>query len=271
MIKPTHHPHYDDRAALRVSGVSVQYESTLALDNIDFHLKRGSQTAVVGPNGAGKSTLFKVIVGLEKAAGGKVHIYGSEPGKHICIGYIPQRNQVDWDFPVTVYDVVMMGRVGKLGFFKLPGSDDKRLVDEALKLVKMDKYSDRSIKQLSGGQQQRVFIARALAQEAELLLMDEPLAGLDSRSHDEIIRIIKKLEERNVTCLISLHDLSLVNENFKQVMLLNQKIIAFGKPEEVLDRESLANAYGGHLHMIESGGGVYALEDTCVDKGRKNH
>jgi len=211
--------------------------------------------------------LFKVVVGLHKKSSGKVHVFGSEPGGHICIGYVPQRTQVDWDFPVTVYDVVMMGRFGKLGLFKRPGKKDKKIVDQALELVEMQHLSSKRINQLSGGQQQRVFIARALAQETGLLLMDEPLTGLDSNAQKKIIEIIERLGKQGVTILVSLHDLSLVENHFDKVLLINKKLVAFGKPEEVLSQELLREAYGSHLHIIKTEKSIIALEDTCVDKG----
>lgn len=175
ILKPLlfkHLPHDHSDVSLRLENLSVRYDRVSALEHIDLTAMPGERIAVIGPNGAGKSTLFKAIVGLEKPSEGKVHIYGHAPYGHICIGYVPQRSAVDWDFPVTVYDVVMMGRAGKLGMFRYPGAQDKKMVMNALELVQMERFATRQIRELSGGQQQRVFIARALAQEAELLLMD---------------------------------------------------------------------------------------------------
>jgi manganese/iron transport system ATP-binding protein len=186
--------------------------------------------AVVGPNGAGKSTLFKLIAGVLPSSSGQVTVYGSQPGGHICIAYVPQRSQVDWSFPVSVADVVMMGRVGKLGLFRRPGRKDWDYVHESLAVVGMGDLAGRQIGELSGGQQQRVFIARALAQEAELMLMDEPLTGLDVPSQQDIFEVLAALRARGVTVMIATHDLNLAAERFDRVMLLNRRLLGLGRP-----------------------------------------
>jgi ABC-type Mn2+/Zn2+ transport system ATPase subunit len=192
-----------------------------------------------------------------------VQVFGNDPGGHICIAYVPQRNRVDWSFPVTVADVVMMGRVGQLGLFRNPKTSDWDLVHEALAVVRMPHLAQRQIGQLSGGQQQRMFIARALAQEAELMLMDEPLTGLDINSQEEVFGILNRLQQEGVTVLVSLHDLKMAAERFDRVMLLNHKMLAIGTPEEVLTPENLVPAYGGHLHLVPTEEGALALGDTC--------
>ena len=257
------HPHQSDAPILRAEGLGVRYESGPALEDADFEVNLGERLAVVGPNGAGKSTLLKVIAGVLTPTEGAVQIFGNEPGGHICIAYVPQRNQVDWSFPVTVADVVMMGRVGQLGLFRNPKASDWELVNDAMDVVRMTHLAKRQISQLSGGQQQRMFIARALAQEAELMLMDEPLTGLDINSQEEVFSILDRLQQQNVTVLVSLHDLKMAAQRFDRVMLLNHKMLGIGTPEDVLTPENLTAAYGGHLHLVPTEEGALALGDTC--------
>jgi manganese/iron transport system ATP-binding protein len=257
------HAHQSDAPMLRAVDLGVRYESGTALEKATFELNLGERLAVVGPNGAGKSTLLKVIAGVLAPTEGHVQIFGNEPGGHICIAYVPQRNQVDWSFPVTVADVVMMGRVGQLGLFRNPKPSDWELINQALEVVRMTHLAKRQISQLSGGQQQRMFIARALAQEAELMLMDEPLTGLDINSQEEVFGILDRLQEQRVTVLVSLHDLKIAAQKFDRVMLLNHEMLAIGTPENVLNPENLIPAYGGHLHLFPTENGTLALGDTC--------
>ncbi len=256
-------PHDDESPILSAEGLSLRYESGAALEGVTFELRAGDRLAVVGPNGAGKSTLFKIIAGVLPPTEGHVYIFGNAPRGHICIAYISQRSQVDWSFPVTVADVVMMGRVGQMGLFRNPKAGDWDLVHWALEVVGMKHLSKRQISQLSGGQQQRMFIARALAQEAELMLMDEPLTGLDVNSQEEVFCILDDLKERHVTVLVSLHDLKMAAQRFDQVMLLSQRMLGIGTPEGVLTPENLLAAYGGHLHLVPTEDGALALGDTC--------
>jgi manganese/iron transport system ATP-binding protein len=256
-------PHQSDVPILRADDLSLRYESGTALETVSFELQSGERLAVVGPNGAGKSTLLQIIAGVLTPSAGRVQIFGNEPGGHICIAYLPQRNQVDWRFPVTVADVVMMGRVGQLGLFRNPKTRDRELVDKALEIVRMTHLAKRQISQLSGGQQQRMFIARALAQEAELMLMDEPLTGLDINSQEEVFGILDRLQQENVTVLVTLHDLKVAAQKFDRVMLLNHAMLAIGIPADVLTSENLVPAYGGHLHLVSTEDGALALGDTC--------
>ena len=257
------HPHQSDAPILRAENLGVRYDSGIALENASFELNLGERLAVVGPNGAGKSTLLKVIAGVLSPTEGHVQIFGNEPGGHICIAYVPQRNQVDWSFPVSVADVVMMGRVGQLGLFRNPKASDWELVNDALEVVRLTHLAKRQISQLSGGQQQRMFIARALAQEAELMLMDEPLTGLDMNSQEEVFGILDKLKGQDVTVMVSLHDLKVAAQRFERVMLLNHQMLAIGNPDSVLNPDNLVAAYGGHLHLIPTEEGALALGDTC--------
>ena len=264
-----HHPHEAGAPILRAADLGVRYESGPALEGVSFELEVGERLAVVGPNGAGKSTLFKVIAGVMTPSDGKVHVYGHEPGGHICIAYLPQRSQVDWTFPVSVADVVMMGRVGKLKLFRHPRARDWEIVRNALDVVGMQDLAGRQIRELSGGQQQRMFIARALAQEAELMLMDEPLTGLDLNSQEGIFRILEDLRQSRVTVLVALHDLQMAADRFDRVMLLNVHLVSLGTPGEVFTSDNLMDAYGGHLRLIQTDDGVLALEDTCCGGGEE--
>jgi ABC-type Mn2+/Zn2+ transport system ATPase subunit len=258
--------HASDMPPLEISGVTYFYGNNKVLDNISLRVQPGERVAVIGPNGAGKSTLFKVIAGVLVPASGKVLLFGEQgPAEHICIAYLPQRTQVDWNFPVTVSDVVMMGRVGKLGLFHQPTHEDWRIVHRSLESVKLDDLAHRQISELSGGQQQRMFIARALAQEAQLILMDEPLNGLDTPSQQIIFEILDSLHKKGVVVMVATHDLDLAAEQFDNVLLINRHVIGYGKAAEVFSTPHLLEAYGGHMHMIESDGKFMALGDTCCD------
>jgi ABC-type Mn2+/Zn2+ transport system ATPase subunit len=245
----------------------VRYGRTTALYDLDLQVNRGDQVAVVGPNGAGKSTLFHVIAGIIKPASGQVRIGGSVPGKHICIGYVPQRNRIDWRFPVTVADVVMMGRVGQIGLLRWPQRHDKEIVQAALEQVGMAAFAKRQVGELSGGQQQRVFLARALAQEAELLLMDEPLSGLDAPSQEAILDVLGRLRQKDITVLVATHDLNQAAEHFPAILLLNRRLVAYGPPADVLTPERLMLAYGSQMHVVHTDHGNLLLTDSCCGGG----
>ena len=264
------HRHDPDAPILRAEALSVRYESGVALEGISFELTPGERLAIVGPNGAGKSTLIKVIAGIQTPTSGQIEIFGHDPDGHICVAYVPQRSQVDWQFPVTVADVAMMGRVGQLGLFRNPKSHDWDIVNKALEVVGMKDFAKRQIDQLSGGQQQRMFIARALAQEAELILMDEPMTGLDMPSQDEIFEILDRLQEENVTVLVSLHDLKMASERFDRILLLKKELLAMGPAAEALHPENLLKAYGEQLHLVSTEEGMLALDDACCD-GEHDH
>jgi len=265
----THTHHEPNQPILDVSHITVRYNGRVALDDITFHLHESERVAVVGPNGAGKSTLFKVVAGVLQPNSGDVNIYGSRPRGHVCIGYIPQRSQVDWNFPVTVADVVMMGRSAKLGPFNWPHKKDWEFVDHALETVDMTNLSTRQIGQLSGGQQQRMFIARALAQEAELMLMDEPLTGLDTPSQEGILDLLDRLKREKVTVMVATHDLDQAATHFDRIMLLNHGIVSFGQPGEVLHTDNLLKAYGGKLKPVD-GQNILNMDDCCGD-GEHDH
>ena len=264
-----HIHHQTNQPILDVSHLTVRYNGRLALEDITFHLHEGERIAIVGPNGAGKSTLIKAIAGVLQPQSGEVNIFGSRPRGHVCIGYIPQRSQVDWNFPVSVADVVMMGRSAKLGPFNWPHKKDWEVVHHALETVELSNLAKRQISQLSGGQQQRMFIARALAQEAELMLMDEPLTGLDTPSQEGILTLLDRLKREKVTVMVATHDLDQAANHFDRIMLLNHQIVAFGEPSEVLHTDNLLQAYGGRLKPVD---GLNILStDDCCDEGSDDH
>lgn len=243
-------------AAVEVRGLSVAYRRRPVLWDIDFSLPTGHLIGIVGPNGAGKSTLIKAILGLVPMGSGQVRILG-QPFPHrrargpAAIGYVPQRESVDWDFPTNVFDVVLMGRYGHIGLIRRPKAHDKEIAWKALRQVGMAEYADRQISQLSGGQQQRVFLARALAQEAEVYFMDEPFAGVDAATETAIIQLLATLREQGKTVIVVHHDLQTVSRFFDWVLLLNRRLIACGPTPEVFTLDNLQKAYGGRLNFFD--------------------
>jgi ABC-type Mn2+/Zn2+ transport system ATPase subunit len=224
---------------LRVDNLSVKYNGTSALLDVSFNVQPGERVAIVGPNGAGKSTLFKALVGLVHPARGRIETTGAR------FGYVTQRSSVDWAFPVTVHDVVMMGRIAQIGWLRWQRAKDRDVVQQCLRQVGMFAYAGRQIAELSGGQQQRVFIARALAQEANILLMDEPFSGVDAPSQEAILSLLNELHGQGVTVIVSTHDLNLAVERFDRLALLNRRMIAFGVPGQAVTPQTLTAAYGG--------------------------
>jgi manganese/iron transport system ATP-binding protein len=259
--------HQHEAPILDVQHLWARYETGVVLEDINFHLHTGERVALVGPNGAGKSTLFKVIAGVLPYQSGKVQVYGYGPSGHICIAYVPQRSQVDWSFPVNVSDVVMMGRIGRMGLLRWPKRKDWDFVRQALQDVGLLELANRQISELSGGQQQRMFIARSLAQEAELMLMDEPLSGLDLNSQEVIFEILEKLKQRSVTVIMATHDLEQAAARFDRIMLLNRRLIGFGSPQHVFQPEKLVAAYGGHLRLVDASQSLLAVTDSCCTDG----
>jgi len=265
-----HVHHNPDAPILETHKLTVCYDRRVALEDITFHLHAGERVAVVGPNGAGKSTLFKVVAGVLPPTSGEVKISGFGPRGHICIAYVPQRSQVDWLFPASVADVVMMGRIGQVGFFRWPRRSDWATVHAALEAVDMNALANRQIGELSGGQQQRTFLARALAQEAELVLMDEPLNGLDTPSQEAILFLLEKLRQKRITVMVATHDLEQAASHFDRVLLLNHRLIRFGPAQQVLSSENLRLAYGGHAHLIQGADGTTTVADSCCDGDEQN-
>ncbi len=266
--EPVHEP---KAPIVSVDQLTIKYGSALAVDQVTFALQQGDQVAVIGPNGAGKSTLFKAIAGILSPTTGFVQIGGSQPMQHICIAYIPQRSQIDWSFPVTVADAVLMGRVGRLGWLRRPRAEDRDFVQTCLRHVRMDGLANRRIDALSGGEQQRMFIARALAQEAEVMLMDEVMSACDVPSQEEIYRILAMLKEQQVTIMVSTHDLDDAAARYDQVMLLNRQLIGFGSATDVFTPEKLKQAYGGHLRLVQTAQGLMVLSDATCCGGGEGH
>jgi ABC-type Mn2+/Zn2+ transport system ATPase subunit len=259
-------PDHDPQApSIQVEGLSVRFNGSDVLYEVSFALGAGQRLAVVGPNGAGKTTLFRVLAGLLRPADGHVRIFGHGPGGDTCIAYVPQRSQLDLTFPVTAAEVVMMGRIREIGMLRWPGRADWRAVHQALERVGLTESAGRPIGELSGGQQQRVFLAQALAQEAELVLLDEPFTGLDFPSVESLFQILDELQASGVTEIISTHDLNLASERFAQVLLINRRLIAAGPPSQVLTQANLVAAYGGHIHRLPEGDGVLIVTDTCCE------
>lgn len=229
---------------VKVEDMTVAYSDKPVLWDIDLEIPKAVLMAIVGPNGSGKTTLIKSMMNLIKPISGSVLFNGEsykEHRKHI--GYVPQSESVDWDFPADVLDVVLMGRYGELGWFKRPGKRDKKLALEALEKVGMEAFVDRQISQLSGGQQQRVFLARALVQDADIYFMDEPFKGVDAKTEVAIIEILKELKNRGKTLIVVHHDLQTVEEYFDWVVLLNRQIIKAGPVKEIFTDENLNKTY----------------------------
>lgn len=242
--------------AIEVNDLTVAYYEKPVLWDIDLQVPQGILCAIVGPNGAGKSTLIKSILGIVKPTAGRIQVMGRpyRPQDKL-IAYVPQRGSVDWDFPTDVWDVVLMGRYGHLGWFRRPRKEDRERALEALEKVGMSDFRHRQISQLSGGQQQRVFLARALVQEAPITLLDEPFAGVDAVTERSIITLLKELRRQGRTVLCVHHDLQTLEEYFEWVTLLNVRRIAFGPVSEVLTQENLRRAYGGKAaFLVEKAG-----------------
>jgi ABC-type Mn2+/Zn2+ transport system ATPase subunit len=252
--------------ALRLVDISADYGHTKrALEAVSFAIAEGERAAVVGPNGAGKSTLFKVIVGLMPHLTGDVwvHEHSHHAGDCPSIGYVPQRDAVDWNFPVTVLDVALMGRVKEIGWFRRPTKQDRAAAWDALAQVGLAQLADRHISALSGGQQQRAFIARALTQRADVLLLDEPFSGVDVEAQAAIFEILDRLRAQRVTVLIATHDLEMATTRFDRLLLLNRRLYADGPARSALTPERLAAAYGGRLTFWQEGRPVTVAADEC--------
>ncbi len=243
------HPH---SAPLSIHDVTVAYHRKPVLWDVDYDAPAGKLIAIVGPNGAGKSTLLKAVLDLVPKAAGRVMIYGQPyRTQRRLVGYVPQRESVDWDFPVSALDVVAMGRYGHIGWFKPVTRSHKQAARDALARVGLADFARRQISQLSGGQQQRVFLARALVQDAQLYLMDEPFAGVDAATEKAIVQILHALRSGGRTVLVVHHDIQTVREYFDEVLLLNMRVVAHGPVEQVFTSDNLRKTYGGRLTLLE--------------------
>lgn len=248
-------------AHLSVDNITVSYNGHAALREVTFQVPYGTRVAVVGPNGAGKSTLFKALVGLLPLRQGRVLIHGLPLGHHLdCVAYVPQREEVDWQFPVTVADVVMMGRYGQLGWLKRPGKNDGAIVMRSLEQMGIANLARQPIGELSGGQQQRVFLARALAQEPHILLMDEPFTGVDATTQEATLALLDQLKAQCVTVMVSTHDLNLASTRFDEVLLINRRLIAHGNAAQVFTQDAVTQAFGTHALFME---GKVVVDACC--------
>src|SRR5687767_12655132 len=253
--------------AITVRDLTVAYREKPVLWDVDLDVPSGVLMAIVGPNGAGKTTLIKAIMGLIRAVAGTVSIYDMPYAEQRrLVGYVPQRGGVDWDFPTTVLDVVTMGLYGNLGWVRRPGRKERELANQALEKVGMKEYADRQISQLSGGQQQRVFLARALVQNAQIYLMDEPFQGVDATTERAIVTLLQELREAGKTVVVVHHDLQTVPDYFDWVTLLNVRLIASGPVEQVFNEGNLRLTYGGRVAFLYRNGdsnGSVSTEDVA--------
>lgn len=256
-----------DGPGIAAKGVTVTYRNGhTALHDASFAIPRGTITALVGVNGAGKSTLFKAIMGFVPAAQGEISLLGmsvKEALKANLVAYVPQAEEVDWAFPVLVEDVVMMGRFGHMGFLRRPAAKDRAAVDQALARVNMADFRHRQIGELSGGQRKRVFLARALAQEGQVILLDEPFTGVDVKTEDQIIALMRELKAEGRVMLVSTHNLGSVPEFCDRTVLVKRTVLAYGPTEEVFTRQNLEMAFGGVLrHFTLGGSDLHDDDDT---------
>ncbi|MEX2121723.1 MAG: metal ABC transporter ATP-binding protein [Pirellulales bacterium] len=250
---------------LDVHDVTVAYHRKPVLWDVDLTIEQPALIGIIGPNGAGKSTLLKAILGLVPLASGQVRIFGKPPSEQRrLIGYVPQRESVDWDFPVSVLDVVLMGTYGSLGWFRRPGRREREWALDCLRQVGLADLARRQIGQLSGGQQQRTFLARALAQQAEIYFMDEPMAGVDATTEHVVFSLLEQLREQGKTMLVVHHDLRSVPRYFEQLAMLNMRLVAYGPTEQVFTPENLRKAYGGRLTILDEAAEAVAARERSV-------
>jgi len=251
-----------DNACLSLDHVTVAYGGrAAALDDVTMEVPHGGQLAIVGPNGAGKSTLFKALVGLLPLRGGSIELRDRDPHAQAePIAYVPQREEIDWSFPVTVSDVVMMGRYGRLGWLRRPRTVDRDVVASCLEELSIADLAARPVGDLSGGQQQRVFLARALAQEPHVLLLDEPFTGVDVNAKEALLDLLERLRRRGITVLVSTHDMQTASQRFELVAPLNGRLIAYGPPAAVFTHQHIGDAFGGHALFLED---MVVIDECC--------
>ncbi len=248
-------------APLALTGVWAGYGERTVLSDVSFSLRQGTLTGLIGPNGSGKSTLIKVVLGLLRPWQGRVQVFGEDVGDvRGRIGYMPQIELVDWAFPVTVEDLVTLGRYGRLRRLRPPSPTDRAAVQTALERVNLWDLRRRQIGELSGGQQRRLLLARALARSAELLLLDEPLAGLDVGAQEDLEQLLRDLVRSGSTLFVATHDLHHVAHSYDDVLCLNGRIIAHGSPESVLTEDVLQQTFGRQLVLLEIGGRSYGIK-----------
>ena len=256
------------RPALEVRGVWTGYGQSPALEDITFQVDTGEVLGVIGPNGSGKTTLMKTILGLMRPWQGEVSVLGKPAhSQRVLVGYMPQLEEVDWDFPVTVGDVALMGRYARRGPFRRTTKSDREAASQALQQAGMYELRNNLIGELSGGQRRRALLARALANQPRLLLMDEPMAGLDATAQHRLLDLLDDLRAQSTTIVLSTHDLSCVSAYCRFAACLNRKLIAFGPPSQVLNEEVLSQTFGSHLLMVHLDGQAYAYQHHNHDNG----
>lgn len=238
--------------AISVAHLTVSYHDNTVLDNISFQIRQASGiVGILGPNGAGKSTMLKALLGLIPKDRGDIRFFGGGLREHRKnIAYVPQRSLIDWDFPITVIETVLLGTYPHLGLFRRPGKAERRRAQECLDEVGMSQFAKRQISELSGGQQQRVFIARALAQNAHMFFLDEPFVGIDTNSENTILAILQGLRDQGKTVLIVHHDLATVRDYFDEVLLLNKELVGYGTVEQVFDTELIATTFASQIPLL---------------------
>ena len=245
-------PERNNVPAIDVDNLTVSYGGRLALQAASFAIDPGLMVGIIGPNGAGKSTLIKALVGFVKPDSGDIRICGVPAHRAKgSIAYVPQRGTLDWDFPVTVEDMVMMGRYAKLPWWRSPDATDKSAVRAAMDTLGIGNLRDQPVRELSGGQQQRVFVARALAQDAHVLLLDEPLAGIDAATEKELVKVLARARVEGCTLLVVHHDLATAGDYFDRIILLNQKLYGYGTPQRMLRPDILRRVYEDKLRPFK--------------------
>lgn len=244
------------KTSLEVKNLTVSYSNKIALTDVNFSMESGKLIGIIGPNGSGKSTLMKAVLNLTAKDSGEVQI-NEKTLEEVRgnIAYIPQRSNIDWDFPILVRDTVLLGTYPKLGLFKRPKAKEKKIAEEALKKVGMEDFSDKQIGELSGGQQQRVFLARSLAQNADIFFMDEPFVGIDIHSEEIIINILKELRDQGKTLFVIHHDLTKVEDYFDELILVNKELVAAGAVSDVFTPELMERTFNAPLTVLENMGG----------------
>ena len=247
--------------ALDIRGLWAGYGHNTALENVSLQVPAGDILGIIGPNGSGKSTLFKTALGLLEPWQGEVRVFG-EPARsqRFLVGYMPQMELVDWEFPVTVFDVALMGRYGRLGLFRRPSRVDRLAAEEALERTGVARLRKRLVGELSGGERRRVLLARAIANRPSLLLLDEPLSGLDATAQHQLLDNIRELQADGTTVVLSTHDLSCVSSACHHAACLNRRLVAYGRPEDVLTESVLGETFGTHLLLVHLDGQAYAYQ-----------
>ena len=244
------------KTSLEVKDLTVSYSNKIALTDFNFSMENGKLVGIIGPNGSGKSTLMKAVLNLTAKDSGEVQINEKSLEEvRENIAYIPQRSNIDWDFPILVRDTVLLGTYPKLGLFKRPKAKEKKIAEEALKKVGMEDFADKQIGELSGGQQQRVFLARSLAQDADIFFMDEPFVGIDIHSEEIIINILKELRDQGKTLFVIHHDLTKVEDYFDELILVNKELVASGAVSDVFTPELMERTFNAPLNVLENMGG----------------